>query len=188
MNLEEFKKITGMTGKDFCRKNNVSYQKFYFSLRRGYSVLQPNGGEKHPLDWVYRAIKARCYNKNCEGYKYYGARGIKMSGEFFYDFKAFADYMGEKPGPEYSIDRIDNNKGYERGNLRWATNQEQSLNTRIYKNNKTGYKNISKRRGKYIVSLRRNKISYHFCQLFSLDNAICSKYIIEHRIESGHYS
>lgn len=45
----------------------------------------------------------------------------------FVDF--YAD-MGPKPGPQYSIDRINVNGNYEAGNCRWATNKEQCLNTR----------------------------------------------------------
>jgi hypothetical protein len=45
--------------------------------------------------------------------------------------------MGEKPGPEYSIDRIDNNKGYSPENCKWVTKSEQNYNRRKYKIKKT---------------------------------------------------
>lgn len=38
--------------------------------------------------------------------------------------------VGEAFRQKLEIDRIDNDKGYERGNLRWATRTEQSLNKR----------------------------------------------------------
>lgn len=43
-------------------------------------------------------------------------------------YEAFLADMGRKPGAEYSIDRIDNSKGYEPGNCRWATVIEQGRN------------------------------------------------------------
>lgn len=91
---------------------------------------------KHPLGTVYDSIKARCYNKACKSYKYYGARGIRMADEWLNDFWTFAGYMTGLPhyGERgYSIDRIDVNGNYAPGNVRWATAKEQANNR---KNNK----------------------------------------------------
>jgi hypothetical protein len=43
---------------------------------------------------------------------------------------AFYNYIGPRSSPTHSIDRIDNNKGYEPGNVRWATKLEQQRNCR----------------------------------------------------------
>jgi hypothetical protein len=38
--------------------------------------------------------------------------------------------MGQKPSREYSLERIDNNKGYEPENCKWATPEDQNNNKR----------------------------------------------------------
>lgn len=46
------------------------------------------------------------------------------------DFDAFMDDMGSKPGPEYSIERLDNDQGYDPFNCIWATVRVQARNRR----------------------------------------------------------
>ncbi len=79
---------------------------------------------------AYIHIKHRCYNTNHKQYKDYGGRGIGLHEPWMNDFWGFYDYVGPRPGPEYSIDRIDNDRNYEPGNLRWATRRMQQNNQR----------------------------------------------------------
>lgn len=44
--------------------------------------------------------------------------------------ESFIEDMGKKPSKEYSLDRIDGTKGYNKENCRWATKTEQSRNTK----------------------------------------------------------
>ena len=75
-------------------------------------------------------MKDRCLNPNNARYAYYGGRGITVCPQWAHSFEQFLADVGEKPSPELSIDRIDNDGNYEPGNVRWATKSEQSFNTR----------------------------------------------------------
>lgn len=73
-------------------------------------------------------IKRRCFDKKYPSYKDYGAKGITMYEPWAKDIQKFFDYLGHSPGDNYSVDRIDNSKGYEPGNIRWADKWQQANN------------------------------------------------------------
>jgi hypothetical protein len=79
---------------------------------------------------VWKGIKERCYVKSRHDYPRYGGRGIKMHPDWKSSYRAFAMAVGPRPSLAHSIDRIDTNKDYEPGNIKWSTNKEQSNNKR----------------------------------------------------------
>ena len=79
---------------------------------------------------IWKGILARCCNKNTKAYPYYGGRGIKVCPEWRHDFARFIADMGPSPTHKHTVERIDNNKGYEPSNCRWALHIENCRNTR----------------------------------------------------------
>ncbi|HCI1171276.1 TPA: AP2 domain-containing protein [Enterococcus faecium] len=89
---------------------------------------------------AWKDIKTRCYNFKNRFYFQYGARGILLDDKWMDSPVEFVAYVQALPnfGPSMSIDRVDNNKGYVEGNLRWATKAEQVRNRGKNANNTTG--------------------------------------------------
>lgn len=85
----------------------------------------------------------RCEYDKARSYPKYGGRGIRLCERWRSDYKNFYADVGDKPAPELSIDRVDNDLGYDCGkcedcacrgvvtpNWRWATRLEQARNKR----------------------------------------------------------
>ena len=79
---------------------------------------------------IWNKIKGRCYNKKDPRYDSYGGRGIVVDESWLKSFHKFYMDVGPRPSIKHSIDRIDNNRGYEPGNIRWATHTQQARNKR----------------------------------------------------------
>lgn len=105
----------------------------FITDRKG--ILNPNykdGRKGTRLYKIYNNMKSRCYNANCEAFKYYGARGITIYEPWLQDFKVFKKWAHLNGYNDHlQIDRIDVNGNYTPQNCRWVTSKIQSVNRRV---------------------------------------------------------
>lgn len=87
-----------------------------------------HGFTKFPEYSIWRLMIQRCTNPDDPRYKDYGGRGIAVC-ERWLKFENFLTDMGRRPDG-MSLDRRNNDMGYEPGNCRWATSVTQANNTR----------------------------------------------------------
>lgn len=84
---------------------------------------------------VWKSMIRRCYDSKSPDYKYYGLKGITVCDRWRDSLDNFIADIGVIP-KGLTIDRIDNSRGYEPGNVRIATVRQQN-------NNKSDTKHIN---------------------------------------------
>jgi hypothetical protein len=103
-----------------------------------------HGKSKSKVYAVWNAMLSRCGNQKNKSFERYGGRGIKVCQHWMI-FENFYKDMGDPPFPAAEIDRINNEKGYEPSNCKWANRTEQMNNTRktlriTYQGKELGYR------------------------------------------------
>jgi len=149
-----------------------------------------HGMSNHKLYGTWSMEKHRCENSKHHQYKDYGGRGIKISEEFK-NVQTWINHIESLPNAHrrgFTIDRIDNNCDYERGNLRWASRKTQARNTRkLMSTNSSGYRGVSrsKTKNKWISQIRVGKKSVYIGVFLSKEYAAIAydDYILKHNLE-----
>jgi hypothetical protein len=85
---------------------------------------------KKPEYVVWNNMKARCRNPKNPRWEDYGGRGITVYREWAESFPAFLAHMGRRPSKSHQLERLDNDRGYEPGNVVWTTRKQNCRNRR----------------------------------------------------------
>jgi hypothetical protein len=125
-----------------------------YGIRRGTrscgclsGIVAREGHFKHGMSGtsiygVWHSMVNRCHLPTTKAYANYGGRGIHVCEHWRNSFEAFLADMGERPRPDLTIDRINNDRGYDCGkcddckrrnataNCRWADRVTQAKNRR----------------------------------------------------------
>lgn len=108
------------------------------SLKRGHTTscgclhkellverLKTHGMRHSPEYAIWCGMWDRCTNPRNKSYPSYRDRTPPQAWR---DFAAFYAEIGPRPSPAFSLDRIDNDKPYGPGNVRWVTRPVQNRN------------------------------------------------------------
>ncbi len=96
-----------------------------------------HGMSHTPEHEAWAAMRKRCENPRHAAYPNYGGRGVRVC-QRWQSFENFYEDMGSRPSPLHSLDRVDNDGGYEPANCRWATKSEQASNRRLRRRSADG--------------------------------------------------
>jgi hypothetical protein len=81
---------------------------------------------------AYTDMLRRMRDPRHPAFRRYGGRRLQIGLTYFgvRGWEHFLSDLGPRPSPAHSIDRANNDLGYIRGNVRWATAKQQAMNRR----------------------------------------------------------
>lgn len=120
----ESKVVAGIYLRSGGSRSCGCFQRESTSIRKGN---QSHGKAKTSVYISWQSMKTRCTNSNHKHYHRYGGRDISYDPRWE-TFENFYADMGDKPAG-YTLERIDNSKGYSKDNCKWASRKEQLRNT-----------------------------------------------------------
>jgi len=119
--------LNGDTRSCGCLRREISREIAKKHLKATHRHTANNQRSAEYVAW--NAMRRRCLPSWPKRHLYFD-RGISVCAEWDSSFEAFLAAVGPKPLPSFSLDRLDNNKGYEPGNVRWADLSTQRNNQR----------------------------------------------------------
>ena len=131
----------------------------------GYLVTE------HPLYSTWAGMWERCTEPTSVSWNRYGGRGITVCDRWL-RFENFAIDMGLKPYPEASLNRIDNDDGYNPDNCEWANGSDQCVNRGVFKNNTSGTTGVVRKGASWIARFDYEKVRYTIGWFETKDEAI----------------
>lgn len=137
----------------------------HYNQMRSFGEIREKTKERHgmhasPEYLAWENMKARCFRLSHPCYHLYGGRGISVDESWVKSFIKFYEDMGKRPGKGYSLERVDNNKGYCKENCVWASQSQQNLNKR-YKVSNTGFHGVVKNKKRFSTRIGINGVTHH---------------------------
>lgn len=111
-------------GKNLRKKKRPQHSCGCVSLGRRIHSMS-----KTAIYGIWAKMLQRCGNPKDPAYSGYGERGIVVCKRW-HTFENFLADMGARPSSDHSIERRNNNGGYEPSNCYWLPRNRQSLNRR----------------------------------------------------------
>lgn len=101
--------------------------KSHCGCKTDHGTHRKHGMRDSPEYSSWQAMKSRCLNPNDKDYSRWGGAGVTVSPAWAQSFEEFFAHIGPRPAGT-TLDRIDTMRGYEIGNVRWATPRQQQRN------------------------------------------------------------